>query len=168
MPFRRDRYTDSPQVELPENRQDPERQVDRVFFSPAARSYLADAWVQPAVDAPTACWTASPACAPPGTSTRRRALEGRRRYAASSAFDGRADTAWLGTWTRPSDPYPWIAWTAPQTLTVSALRLEAPRGPVRRPTLVQLSWPGGRTPPLPVRGAGSLRLPTASAHGPSA
>jgi arabinofuranan 3-O-arabinosyltransferase len=30
---------------------------------------------------------------------------------------------------------------------------------VRRPTLVQLSWPGGRTPPLTVPAGGSLALP---------
>jgi hypothetical protein len=158
MPFRRDRYTDSPQVELPENRQDPERQIGRVVFAPAARSYAVDAWVQPAVDAPDSAIDRLVGLRGPWRFDSSSRFQGEAGLRASSAFDGRADTAWLGTWTRPSDPYPWLAWTAPRTLTLSRLRLEMPRGPVRHPTLVQLSWAGGRTPPLRVAANGAVHL----------
>ncbi len=50
-PFRRDRQTGSPALELAKNRVDPEDEIDRVVFAPAARAYELSAWVHPAVDA---------------------------------------------------------------------------------------------------------------------
>ena len=32
------------------------------------------------------------------------------RIRASSAFDGRPDTAWVSIWAPPSAPHPWISW----------------------------------------------------------
>ena len=44
-------------------------------------------------------------------------------------------------------------------LTVRRLRITPARQPVRRPTEVQLSWPGGSSPPLPVGPAARSCLP---------
>ncbi|HEV8152703.1 MAG TPA: alpha-(1-_3)-arabinofuranosyltransferase family protein [Solirubrobacteraceae bacterium] len=158
-PFRRDRYTDSPQIELERNRQDPERQFDRVLFAPAARAYAVDAWVQPDVTAPDSALDRAAGLRGTATFESSSRFEDQPTLRASSAFDGRPDTAWLGTWTRPSDPDPWISWRTERPLTVSQLRLQAPRGPVRRPTRVRVSWPGGTAPPLRVAGDGTVRLP---------
>ena len=58
-------------------------------------------------------------------------------------------------------PPPWIAWRTKRPLSVSRFRLVAAPGAVRKPTLVRVSWPGGRTPPLRVGPSGAVTLPTA-------
>ena len=50
-PFRRDRHTGSPLLELASNRRDTESRLDRLIFAPAPRRYDVDAWMYPAVDA---------------------------------------------------------------------------------------------------------------------
>ena len=158
-PFRRDRQTGSPLLELAKNRADAEDQIDRVVFAPAARSYEPSAWVHPAVDASDS------------TLDRLAGLEGAERfdssgrfhdlprYRASSAFDADPHTAWLGIWARPAAPFPWIGWSAERPIRVSRLRLAPPDERVRRPTEVRLSWPGGSTPALPVGADGDVTLP---------
>jgi hypothetical protein len=158
-PFRRDRQTGSPLLELAGNRADAEDQIDRVFFAPAARSYDLSAWVHPAVDAPDSALdrlAGLDGAARFGSSGRFHNLPIHR---ASSAFDGDPGTAWLGIWARPAAAFPWISWSTGRPTTVSRLRLEAPEQPVRRPTSVRLSWPGGSTPPLQVGAGGEVALP---------
>ena len=84
------------------------------------------------------------------------------RYRASSAFDVRRDTAWIGIWARPSAPHPWISWSTRRPLTVSSLQLTPARSPIRRPSVVRLSWAGGSTPPLRVAADGAVVLPRAA------
>jgi arabinofuranan 3-O-arabinosyltransferase len=157
-PFRRDRQTGSPLLELAKNRADAEDQIDRVVFAPAERSYDVSAWVHPDVDMPD-----SKLDRMAGVFVRRFDSSGRfhdlPRYRASSAFDDDPDTAWLGIWARPAAPYPWISWTSKRPLSLSRLRLEPARLPVRRPTRVRLSWPGGESAPLEVGADGSVELP---------
>jgi arabinofuranan 3-O-arabinosyltransferase len=81
------------------------------------------------------------------------------RFRASSAFDPSADTAWVGLWIRPYVALPWIAWQTAHPLTVSHLRITPARLPIRYPTVVQLSWPGGSSPPLTVGPGGNVTLP---------
>ena len=158
-PFLRDRYAGDPVLGLVEDRGDAERYIDRTIFAPTARSYTSDAWLDPAVDAPDSALdrlAGAPRAVTFDSSSR---FHDQARYRASSAFDGRADTAWVGVWVRPEAALPWISWTTSRPRTVSRLRLAAPQLPVRHPTLVQLSWRGGATPPLSVMADGAVVLP---------
>ena len=158
-PFHRDRRTDSPLLELPRNREDPERALDRLTFAPAARSYAVDAWVQPAITTSDATLDRLAGVRGPATFTSSDRFHNRAANRASSAFDGRAQTSWLGVWARPSNPHPWIAFRARRALTVSSLRIGVSAEAVRRPTLVRVSWPGGRTGPLRPAADGTVTLP---------
>lgn len=160
-PLRRDRYVDQPDQGNLNDTQDPETTIDRVLFAPATRSYALDAWAMPA---PTAA---------DSTLDRLAGLRGGERftsssrfhnqasYRASSAFDGSPSTAWVGLWIRPFVPPPWIAWHTPHPLTIAHLQITPARLAVRHPTLVQLSWPDGSSPPLSVGSGGSVVLPRA-------
>jgi arabinofuranan 3-O-arabinosyltransferase len=158
-PFRRDRQAGSPQLELASNREDPERQIERVVFAPASRRYEADAWVYPAVDAPDSRLDRLAGVRGPATFDSSGRFKNQPRYRASKAFDGRRDTAWIGIWARPSAPHPWISWNSRRPMTVSRLRLAPAPAPIRRPTLVRLSWSGGSTPPLRVGPGGTVSFP---------
>jgi arabinofuranan 3-O-arabinosyltransferase len=157
-PRRRDRYTGSPLLEQIANRQDVEKQIDRTVFAPEARSYEVDAWVQPAVDAPDSVLDRLAGVDSPYTFESSSRFQNQGRSRASSAFDERADTAWIGVWEPPSAPHPWISWTGPRAVTVSRLTLTPAELPIRRPTLVRLSWSGGSTAPLRVGADGTVRL----------
>jgi arabinofuranan 3-O-arabinosyltransferase len=158
-PFRRDRSTGSPLVELARNRRDPEKQLDRLVFSPAARSYSIDAWVAPSVDAGDAELDRLAGVEGPAAFESSGRYHNEFRFRASSAFDRDPETAWVGIWVRPSSPYPWLSWSSRRTVTVSSLRMDFAGGRVRRPTRVRLSWPGGESPPLPVAADGTVELP---------
>jgi arabinofuranan 3-O-arabinosyltransferase len=158
-PFLRDRQTGSPLLELAENRVDPEKQIERVVFAPAARSYSADAWVQPAVEARDSVLDRLAGWRGPERFNSSGRFHNLPRLRASRAFDGRTDTAWMGIWARPSSPQPWISWKTPRPLTVSRLRLVPARSAIRRPTVVRLSSSAGATSPLRVGTDGAVRLP---------
>jgi arabinofuranan 3-O-arabinosyltransferase len=160
-PFRRDRQTGSPQLELASNREDPERQIERVVFAPAARRYSADAWVYPAVDARDSDLDRLAGLRGPVRFDSSGRFKNQPRYRASKAFDRRGGTAWIGIWARPSSPHPWISWTSRRPMTVSRLRLTAAPAPIRRPTVVRVSWRGGSTPPRRVGPRGRVTLPRA-------
>ena len=49
-PFQRDRYVDEPGLANLEDRQDAEKLINRLVFTPVTRTYAVDARVQPAVD----------------------------------------------------------------------------------------------------------------------
>jgi arabinofuranan 3-O-arabinosyltransferase len=158
-PFSRNREAGSPQLELASNREDAERQLSRVVFSPAARSYAVDAWVQPDIDTPDSSLDRMVGLRGSARFESSGRFDDQARYRASSAFDARPDTAWIGTWARPSDPPPWISWQTPRPLELSRLRLVPARLPIRRPTLVRVSWPGGSSGPLRVARGGVVTLP---------
>jgi hypothetical protein len=160
--FQRDRQTGSPLIELARNRADPERQIDRLVFAPAARSYSVDAWAHPAVDAPDSALDRMAGVNADAAFESSGRFHNQPRYRASSAFDATPRTAWIGIWARPSSAYPWISFTSARPLSVSRLRLVAPRPPVRRPTSVRLSWPGGDSGPLEVAADGTVELPRAA------
>jgi arabinofuranan 3-O-arabinosyltransferase len=157
-PFRRDRQAGSPLLELARNRRDPEKELDRLVFAPAVRSYSVDAWVAPSVDAPDSALDRLAGVAGPVAFESSGRFHNEFRFRASSAFDGDPETAWVGIWARPSSPYPWISWSSSRPQTVSGLRMSFPGGRVRRPASVRLSWPGGETPPLPVAADGTVEL----------
>ena len=154
-PFRRDRQTGSPLLELASNRRDAESQLDRLIFAPAARRYDVDTWVYPAVDAPDPQLDRLAGLRGPLSFDSSGRFHNEPRYRASSAFDRSGETAWVGIWARPSAPHPWISWSAPRALGLSRLRIE-PAPHARRPSVVRLSWPGGESGPLPVGDDGAV------------
>jgi arabinofuranan 3-O-arabinosyltransferase len=158
-PFRANRYVDEPIQNHPADAQDPEALIARQVSSPATRSYTVDARVAPAVDAPDSAFDALTGVRSDATFTSSSRFENEPRYRASGAFDADPATAWVGLWIRPFAPAPWIAWRSPRPLTVSRLQITPAHQPVRRPTQVQLSWPGGSSPPLPVGPGGAVVLP---------
>jgi arabinofuranan 3-O-arabinosyltransferase len=161
-PFRRDRYVDEPGLANLEDRQDAEKAIHRLVFTPTQRTYAVDARVQPAADSSDAFLDRLTGTHTGGaTFTSSSRFHNAPGYRASSAFDGDPATAWVGLWIRPYQPLPWIAWTTRRPVRVSRLTLAPARLPVRRPTAVRLSWPGGSTATLPVGADGSVRLPTA-------
>jgi arabinofuranan 3-O-arabinosyltransferase len=158
-PFMRNPYGTSTLLDSPLDRGDEEQYIDRLVFAPAARAYGAQAWVYPAVDAPDSALDRIAGMPGPDIFDSSNRFEDQPRYRASSAFDGSPDSAWIGIWGGLDAPQPWLSWTTPRALTLSRLRLTPPVLPVRRPTVVRLSWRGGATAPLPVAADGSVALP---------
>ena len=159
-PFRRDRQTGSPLLELAGNRSDAEKQLDRVVFAPEARSYEVDAWVHPDVEVPDSELDRLAGFDGPVAFESSGRFHNQVSFRASSAFDGDEETAWVGIWARPSSPYPWISWRMERPVTVGTLRLTPAPAPARRVAAVRVSWPGGATGPLPVAGDGTVTLPS--------
>jgi hypothetical protein len=160
-PFRRNPYGTSTVLDSAQDRGDAEQYIDRLVFAPAARSYTTDAWVYPAVGAADSALDRLAGYVGPDVFDSSTRFQDQPAYRASSAFDGRDDPGWIGVWLRPQAPAPWISWRTPRPLTVSRVQLAPSPLAVRRPTVVQLSWPGGVTPPLPVGAGGSVALPSA-------
>jgi hypothetical protein len=158
-PFRRDRVTGSPLLELATNRTDAEAQLDRVVFAPGARSYDLSAWVQPDVKTPDSELDRLVGLRDPVQLDSSGRFHNLGSHRASSAFDSDPDTAWLGIWARPAAPDPWISWEGERAIELSRLRLQPSALDVRRPTRVRVSWPGGSTPDLEVGVGGAVELP---------
>ncbi len=159
-PFRRDRYVDQQDQGYLTDRLDQEANMIRAVFAPASRRYRLDAWVQPAVTgADSALDRLAGASTGGATFTSSARYHDIGGYRASSAFDGDPQTAWVSLWIPESAPQPWLSWTTRRPLTVSRLRLTAPRLPIRSPTSVRLSWPGGSSGPLGVGPGGMITLP---------
>jgi hypothetical protein len=158
-PFRRNPFGVDTLLDDPQDRGDAEAQIERIVFAPTARSYTADAWVYPAVGTPDSTLDRLVGYDGPETFDSSSRFQDQPAYRASSAFERGSSSGWIGVWARPEAPAPWISWSTPRSLLVARLRLLASPLPVRRPTLVQLSWPGGTTPALPVAPDGSVRLP---------
>ncbi len=148
-PFRRDRYAASPLLELRRDRSDPERQLDRVLFAPGARRYAAQAWLHPSVDAPDSELDRMAGMRSAARFDSSGRYRNAPRFRASSAFDGRSGTAWMGIWAPVSAPRPSIFWRLPDRLTVSRLRLQPAGADVRRPTRVRLHAGPRSSPPCP-------------------
>jgi arabinofuranan 3-O-arabinosyltransferase len=158
-PLRRDRYVDEPDQGHLSDVQDPETLIHRVVFAPDSRSYAADARVMPSPDASDSVLDGLAGLGGGERFTSSSRFQDQPRFRASSAFDGDPSTAWVGLWVRPFAPPPWIAWQTTHPLELSHFRITPAPLMVRRPTLVQLNWSGGHTPPLAVGASGSVVLP---------
>ena len=163
-PFRRDRQTGSPLLELASNRRDPEKQLDRVVLSPAERSYEVRAWVHPDVDAPDSELDRLAGVRGALVAESSGRFHDEPRFRASSAFDGDPRTAWTGIWARPSAPYPWIEWSSDRARSLRSLRLVPGDRRARRATAVRLEWPGGATGRLAVARDGTVALAASRAR----
>jgi arabinofuranan 3-O-arabinosyltransferase len=157
-PFLRDRQTGSPLLELPSNRRDAEMQLDRLVFAPETRAYAAEAWVYPDVDAPDSELDRLVGLQAPLRFESSGRFHNDARYRASSAFDRGAGTSWVGIWARPSASFPWLSWSGPRPLALTRLTIEPGPPRARLPSVVRVSWPGGRTGPLRVSSSGAVEL----------
>lgn len=160
-PFKRNPFGVTTALNEPQDRGDPETQIDRAVFAPASRSYAVDARVYPAVGTADSTLDRLAGYTGPEAFDSSSRFQDQPAYRASSAFEGRSGVGWIGVWARPYAPAPWISWTTPQPLRVTRLRLAPSTVPVRRATVVQVSWPGGQTAPLSVAPSGLVSLPTA-------
>ena len=136
---------------------DPEQALRRVISPPVPARYGVDGWASahPAVEDSALDELAGRRGAPyMDSSGRFEGVPGRR---ASSAFDGAADTAWIGDWSHGRTP--WIQWSGGRPVTVERLTLTPPRERVRVPSRVRLVA-GGRSQVVPVRD-GEVELPAA-------
>jgi hypothetical protein len=160
-PFRRNPFGTTTVLDNPQDRGDAERYLDRLIFAPAIRSYRLDAWVYPAVGASDSALDRLAGASTPDQFDSSARFQDQPAYRASAAFDGRGGAGWVGVWLRPQAPAPWISWQTRKPLSVSHLQLAPSSLAVRRPTVVQVSWPGGTTPPLHVGAGGAVVLPSA-------
>jgi arabinofuranan 3-O-arabinosyltransferase len=161
-PFRRNPFGTTTVLNDPQDRGDAEAQIERLIFAPAARSYAVDAWVYPAVTAADSTLDRLAGYTGPDTFNSSSRFQDQPAYRASSAFSGRAGAGWIGLWAPTEAPAPWISWSTSHPTRVSSLRLAPSSRPVRRPTEVRLSWPGGSSGPLPVGADGIVALPSAA------
>ncbi|MGO9819022.1 MAG: alpha-(1-_3)-arabinofuranosyltransferase family protein [Solirubrobacteraceae bacterium] len=133
---------------------DAEQQMRRVFELPAARSFTASGWVEPFSQTSDAALDRLAGYRGPVVATSSSRFDGEPQWRASRAFDGNPATAWIGDWV----PGAWLRWSDGGPMTVSRLRLLAPTIAVRRPTRVELVWPGGSSGPLAVSPDGDVTL----------
>ncbi len=164
-PFDRNVGGEDTLLDDPSDRGDAEAQIERIVFAPATRAYSASAWVYPAVSTTDAALDRLAGYRGPDTFDSSSRFQDQPAYRASSAFRGLAAApgpGWIGVW-RAGGPSPWIAWSTPRTVTLSALRLTPSTLVVRRPTSVELSWSGGETGPLSVAADGTITLPRPAA-----
>jgi arabinofuranan 3-O-arabinosyltransferase len=137
---------------------DGETGLRRRFAPPARRAWAADAWLSLSPLAPDSELDRVAGYSGPVRvdSSGRYLNEG--RFRASSAFDGRRSSAWVGQ--LESGSRPWIGWRAPAPLIVSRLRLRPAPFAVRTPATVTLALAGSRPgAPLVVGGDGTVTLP---------
>ena len=161
-PWRRDPYGTVTALRRPQDAGDPERVIDRVLFTPAARRYTASAWVYPALATSDAVLDRLAGYRGGASFTSSSRFEDQPANRASSAFGAVTGAGWMGFWDPFDAPLPWIAWHAPRMLTVAHLRVLPSRLAVRHPTEVALRWPGGASGPLPVAADGTVTLPVAA------
>ncbi len=116
--------------------QDAESAMARIVDPPAARWWVARAWLSVAPGADDRALDRLAGAIGPGSAWSSSRFEGIAGYRASGAFDGLAGRAWIGQWI-PGRPA-WLAWTTHSPTTVRELRLSEPRLRVRRPTAVRV------------------------------
>lgn len=147
-PFKRNPYGTNTLLDNPQDRGDAEQYIDRLVFAPASRRYSARAWVYPAVGTSDAALDRLAGVHSADTFNSSSRFQNQPAYRASSAFTAAGGPGWVGVYRPGEAPDPWISWSTPKPITVTQLTLAPSSLPVRRPTLVQLSWPGGSTAPL--------------------
>jgi arabinofuranan 3-O-arabinosyltransferase len=136
---------------------DAEQQIRRVFELPAARGFTASAWVEPFSQTSDAALDRLAGYRGPVIATSSSRFDGEPQWRASRALDRNAATAWIGDYV----PGAWLQWSDGRPMTVRALKLVPPAIPVRRPTRVELLWPGGASGPLAVSPTGDVALSSA-------
>jgi arabinofuranan 3-O-arabinosyltransferase len=157
-PFARQPFDPDPQFGDVAYPGDGETVLARSFSAPAARSWSAQAWVSPAATAPDPALDRLAGYHGTDTFASSSRFQGRPGYRASSAFDARAPAAgWVGEWY--SDRGAWLQVSATHRLTIRRLRLTPSAAPVRRPTLIEIRYPGGTTSPLHIGADGTVALP---------
>jgi len=160
-PFRRNPYGVETVLDSALDRGDAEGAIDRIVVSPATRRYTADAWVYPTVATPDSTLDRLAGLRGSDSFDSSNRFQDQPAFRASSAFSGAGGPGWVGLWLPSKAPAPWISWRSARPLEFSRLRLAPSTLPVRRPTLVRLSWSGGTTAPLKVSADGSVALPAA-------
>ena len=138
---------------------DAEQLMRREFELPAARSFRASAWVRPFSQTSDTALDRLAGYRGPVVATSSSRFDGEPQWRASRALDGNPASAWIGDY-QPGQPA-WLQWSDGRPMTVRVLRLVPPPIPVRRPTRVELTWPGGSSGPLTVGSGGAVALPAA-------
>jgi arabinofuranan 3-O-arabinosyltransferase len=157
-PFARQPFDPDPQFGDIDYPGDGETVLARRFTTPAARRWRAQAWVSPAATAPDPALDRLVGYHGPDTFRSSSRFQGRPAYRASSAFDPHAPASgWVGEWYSGSPA--WLEVSAHHPLTIRRLRLAPSAAPVRRPTLIEIDYPGATTSPLPVAADGTVTLP---------
>jgi hypothetical protein len=136
---------------------DGEAQIDRVIDPPVARDWRADAWVTvspEARDSELDRLAGYDGAVRVDSSGR---FQGQPRFRGSAAFDGDDSRPWLGRVVPGQRP--WLSWALPRPESVTSLRLVGAPQRVRRPTRVELSWPGGSSGAVAVGPGGEIALP---------
>ncbi len=136
---------------------DAETTIRRQFEVPATRTFSATTWVSASADSSDAALDRLAGYRGPVRATSSSRFGATPGVRASAALDGDPATAWIGDY-RPGRPA-WIAWHTRRASVIDALRLLAPRAPVRRASVIRLSWPGGSSAPLAVAPDGTVSLP---------
>jgi len=157
-PFHRDTVHGPWQAGEVRDQGDAETGMERIVSPPAARGWTARAWltVSPAAsDSRLDRWAGGWLPARYDSSGR---FQNQPRWRASSAFDGRAATAWIAPWLGEGSRAR-LTWTAPAAHTLRTLTLVPPVQRVRVPTRVRVTVDGKRTGALPVAADGTVTLP---------
>ncbi len=157
-PFKRNPYGTNTLLDNAQDRGDAEQYIDRLVFAPATRSYSARAWVYPAIGTSDSALDRLVGLRSADTFDSSSRFQDQPVYRASSAFATAGGTGWVGVYRPGEAPDPWISWSTPKPITITHLTLAPSSLPVRRPTLVELSWPGGSTAPLRPGPGGVLTL----------
>ncbi|HET9101944.1 MAG TPA: alpha-(1-_3)-arabinofuranosyltransferase family protein [Solirubrobacteraceae bacterium] len=161
-PFARDpeaRSAPLPGPASPPVMADAETVMHRRFDVPVARRFRARAWVTPLATADDAALDRLAGTRGAARVTSSDRFQGRPGLRAAMALDGDPATAWVADWSPVSRP--WLAVALPAPVRVRVLRLAWARVPVRRPTSITVSWPGGAAGPLTVAAGGAVTLPRA-------
>ena len=137
---------------------DAELTLRRTFVVPATRRFQASAWVSVGVQTPDSTLDRLAGYRGPVTVDSSVRAWSEPGWRASRALDGDPRTAWIADYD-PSHPA-WLALRSPHELSLRTLRLLVPSNePVRRPTSVRISWPGGATGALAVGAQGTVIVP---------
>jgi hypothetical protein len=160
-PFRRNPFGTTTVLNDARDRDDPEQLIDRAVFVPAPRSFGLDAWIHPAVGTPDSTLDRMAGYRGPERFDSSTRFQDQAAWRASSAFapGTGARPGWVGVWAVPEAPYPWISWRGARPLSLRGMRLVASSLDVRRPKVVQVSWPGGASRPVAVGADGVVALP---------
>ena len=125
---------------------DAEQVMRRTFDVPARRSFTASAWVSAFPQTPDDTLDRLAGYRGPVHAISSSRAQGQPQWRASAALDGDPATAWIGDFGAGAPA--WIQWSTPSPVRVTTLTLRPAAQPVRTPTLVRVTWPGGSTPAL--------------------
>ena len=136
---------------------DAELVMRRTFDVPARRSFTASAWVSAFPQTPDDTLDRLAGYRGQVHAISSSRAQGQPQWRASAALDGDPATAWIGAFGAGAPA--WIQWSTPSPVRFTALTLHPAAQPVRTPTLVRVTWPGGSTGALRVAAGGRVKLP---------